>query len=303
MKNESTERPDGRIRCFFLSRIFSPNRFISATEKKQRKYKCLIFIFLTGYVWPATAVDNLLPESVAARGSGLRGVAESPEANPAVCGLLVRKTGVLSYFNRFLMKETGTVQAAFFRPGPVLGSGVSAAIFGSGLYRDHRFTISLSKRIRERWSAGLSLNYRFLHLSGIEEKPACLSAAFGACFRPDERWSFGVVCRNGPAVPIGGAFREMTGFSVAAGVSWRFLPAFVLAGEWEAGRDLPFQGGIGCRYRLSPVWTVRTGVHTEPLTPYAGLGCTWGAVSCDLVACYHPVLGAGVGMSLSCSFF
>lgn len=267
------------------------------------KKRLAFFILLFFSIFPLKGVDNLFPESVFSLGAGMQGVTGSAVVNPASAAWLPRKEITLAYFNRYLKKETGTVSAAFFYPHPAVSGGLSLAVFGSGFYRDSRFTCTAGKKLGSYWSIGLSFTYRTVRLSGFSVSPAYFSVGYGVSYRPSGKWRFGIACLNAPAVKTGAAaFRGISRYAFLAGCSWRFLPQLEWHMEAETSYGTPFRGGLGFCFTPPGGWAVRTGIRTEPLEPFCGAGYTFGRFTVDLVAAYHPVLGSSAGASLSYRF-
>ena len=233
----------------------------------------------------------------------MQGATGSAVVNPAAVAWLPGKKLTLAYFNRYMQKETGAVSAAFFYPHPTVSGGVSLAVFGSSLYRDIRFACTAGKKLGPYWSIGVSFVYRTVHLNGLTPSPAYLSAGYGAVYRPSEKWRFGIVCMNLPAIRTSGtAFHGISRYAVLAGCSWRFLPRLELETEAETSYGVPFRGALGFRFAPSAGWSVRSGIRTEPLEPFWGAGYTYRCFTVDLAVAYHPMLGGSGGVALSYRF-
>ena len=70
------------------------------------------------------AVDNLRIPDIRSLGMGGNGVTQSVLFNPALVALHTNKVLHLEYFNRYGVKELGTVGIGFVYPNPLLSAGV-----------------------------------------------------------------------------------------------------------------------------------------------------------------------------------
>lgn len=85
------------------------------------------------------AVDNLRIPDIRSLGMGGNGVTQSVLFNPALVALNTDKVLHLEYFNRYGVKELGTVGIGFVYPNPLLSAGVDISSFGYDQYRETLF--------------------------------------------------------------------------------------------------------------------------------------------------------------------
>lgn len=84
-------------------------------------------------------VDNLRISDIRSLGMGGNGVTQSVLFNPALVALYTDKVLHLEYFNRYGVKELGTVGIGFVYPNPLLSAGVDISSFGYDQYRETLF--------------------------------------------------------------------------------------------------------------------------------------------------------------------
>lgn len=96
------------------------------------------------------AVDNLRIPDIRSLGMGGNGVTQSVLFNPALVALHTDKVLHLEYFNRYGVKELGTVGIGFVYPNPLLSTGVDISSFGYDQYRETLFRLSVGKQLNGR---------------------------------------------------------------------------------------------------------------------------------------------------------
>ena len=108
------------------------------------------------------AVDNLRIPDIRSLGMGGSGVTQSVE-----------------YFNRYGVKELGTVGIGFVYPNPLLSAGVDISSFGYDQYRETLFRLSVGKQLNGRWRIGIGFQYKMVQTELLEEVPKQLSTDIG----------------------------------------------------------------------------------------------------------------------------
>lgn len=88
----------------------------------------------------------------------------------------------LEYFNRYGVKELGTVGIGFVYPNPLLSAGVDISSFGYDQYRETLFRLSVGKQLNGRWRIGIGFQYKMLQTELWEEVPKQLSTDVGILF-------------------------------------------------------------------------------------------------------------------------
>ena len=81
------------------------------------------------------AVDNLRIPDIRSLGMGGNGVTQSVLFNPALVDLHTDKIVHFEYFNRYGVKELGTLGIGFVYPNPLLSVGVDISSFGYDQYK------------------------------------------------------------------------------------------------------------------------------------------------------------------------
>ena len=114
----------------------------------------LFFVFVNIH-----AVDNLRIPDIRSLGMGGNGVTQSVLFNPALVALHTDKVLHFEYFNRYSVKELGTMGISFVYPNPLLSAGVDISSFGYDQYRETVFRLSTGKRLNDGWIIGIGFQY------------------------------------------------------------------------------------------------------------------------------------------------
>ena len=142
------------------------------------------------------AVDNLRISDIRSLGMGGNGVTQSVLFNPALVALNTDKVLHLEYFNRYGVKELGTVGIGFVYPNPLLSAGVDISSFGYDQYRETLFRLSVGKQLNGRWRIGIGFQYKMLQTELWEEVPKQLSTDVGILFVPIDKLLIGMLIMN-----------------------------------------------------------------------------------------------------------
>lgn len=251
------------------------------------------------------AVDNLRIANIRSIGMGGNGVTQSGLVNPALLTLNKRKTIHLDYFNRYSMKELGTVHVGFYYPNNLLSAGVDIFSFGCDGYRESMFRLSVGKRLNEKWRIGVSVQYACLQTQLFEEVPGQLSTDIGALFSPVDKLLIGLLIMNFPSVSFGyedTKIQELTGYSIQIGFQWEIINNLLIAGTAESNKETTLTGNIGFEYTPFDNFYIRAGMQLSPLLPSLGVGYAFFGFTIDAATVYHPVLGVSTGLGMKYTF-
>ena len=248
------------------------------------------------------AVDNLRIPDIRSLGMGGNGVTQSVLFNPALVALHTDKIIHLEYFNRYGVKELGTVGIGFVYPNPLLSVGVDISSFGYDQYRETLFRLSVGKRLNDRWRIGIGFQ---LQTDLWEEVPKQLSTDVGILFAPVDKLLIGMLIMDFPSIAIHKHTAEIkcfTGYSVQIGFQWEVINGLLIAGTVGSNKTHVLTGNAGIEYAPFGNFRIRAGVQTTPLLPTLGIGYRLVGFTVDVATVYHPVLGVSTGLGLSYSF-
>lgn len=267
------------------------------------KSNLILLILLLSF--QLSAVDNLRPTDIRSLGMGGNGVTQSALYNPALLSAEPGKQVQIDYFNRYGMKELGTVHIGFHYPNSVLSAGVDIFSFGYDRYRESEFRLSFGKQLNEKWRLGIGIRYAILQTELYEINPQQLSADMGAVFSPVDKLFIGMLIMDFPSVSINRentGIKSFTGYSVQIGFQWEVMNNLLIVGTAESNKERTLTGSMGMEYRLFDTFRIRAGMQLAPLLPSFGVGYGFHHFTVDAVAVYHPVLGISTGLGLTYTF-
>lgn len=268
-------------------------------------YIKLLFLMLILRISVVSAVDNLRLADIRSLGMGGNGVTQSALCNPALITMEPGKRVHINYFNRYTMKELGTVHMGFHYPNQVLSAGVDIFSFGYDKYRESKFRLSFGKQLNEKWRLGIGIQYAVLQTELYETSPQQLSADIGAVFSPVDKLFIGMLIMDFPSVSIN---KETTGsktftdYSVQIGFQWEVINNLLIVGSAESNKERTITGSMGMEYTVFDTFRIRAGMQLAPILPSFGAGYSFHHFTVDAAAVYHPVLGISTGLGLTYTF-
>ena len=116
--------------------------------------------------------------------------------NPSLLALMPKREIRADYFNRYGIKELGTLNGGLCYPNTLLPFGAHLASFGYDEYRESMFRFSVARRLSRLWSLGVSLQYILLQSELFERDMARIAVDVGAAFHPSDDWLITVSVMN-----------------------------------------------------------------------------------------------------------
>lgn len=265
------------------------------------------FLFIAALLFSGNVIgsENIRLPNIRSMALGGNGVMFSTEYNPAILSYQNSKILDISYINRYMVKELGTVSLGFQYPNDKLSTGLYISSFGYDEYRETMFRAAFAKSLGEHWSLGIAFQYYILQSALYEHTPSRLSTDIGAVYSPVEKLSIGLLIKDFPSVSVN---KESTDNEILK--YWDFLLGFkydVINNtliSFYCGTDSEYRltGGIGMEYLVKDIFHIRGGLCIAPLLPSFGFGIRLKSFCIDTSVIYHSVLGASLGAGLSFHF-
>ncbi|MDR2809187.1 MAG: hypothetical protein LBB84_01350 [Tannerellaceae bacterium] len=266
----------------------------------------LLLILIFFHLYPSLyATNNLRIGDIRTIGMGGNEATASAAFNPSLIALYGQKTLCINYFNRYGLKELGSVGGSFYLPGETLSLGGDIFSFGYDAYRESMFRFLTAKRLTTHWALGVSIQYALLETELYEERPAQLSVDVGLTHIPVDNLLIGLSITNFPSVNLGDKStgkKEFMYYSIQAGFQWEVINRMFISGALSTGEESAIGGSLGLEYVAFRDFCIRAGVKGSPLLPSFGFGYAFSSFHIDVAAVYHPVLGTSTGIGLSFSF-
>lgn len=251
------------------------------------------------------ASDYLRMPDMRSMAMGGNMVTQSSLFNPSLVALQANKTIHFQYFNRYQLKELGTITGYFLYPNPVLPVGFYFSSFGYEAYRQTLFRFSTGKQLAERWYVGIAFQYILLQTELFEETPAMLSADIGCLYQPFDNLLIGLFIMNWPHVRMKDKevdTKFFTNHFMQIGLEWEVINNLLIMVSGGMRKEASFALNVGLEYTVFDSFHLRCGVAGEPFYPTFGIGYDFSSFSLDLAAISHPVLGMSTGVGLSFYF-
>ncbi len=266
--------------------------------------KALLFLAALS-VSVAFASDNLRVPNIKSLSMGGSGVVLDALSNPSMMEWAKDRSVGIEYFNRYGLKELGTVQGYFLFPNPYLSAGMHLSSFGYEQYRMVMGRCLLSKRLNKWWSLGIAFQYAGLQSELYEESPARISIDMGVVYKPFENLLMALSVKDLPSFRLSAKdidINEFKSYRVEVGFNWQVMNDLWITSFGAVDDQHDVMAGAGMEYKAYSCFTFRAGVQTLPLLPTLGVGfCCYG-FQLDIAAIWHPELGINSGVGLSYAF-
>ncbi|MDR2388279.1 MAG: hypothetical protein LBD89_00630 [Tannerellaceae bacterium] len=266
----------------------------------------LLLLLISFHLYPPIyAIDNLRTGDARSIGMGGNEATASPVFNPALITLYERNTLRINCFNRYALKELGSMNANLYLPGKTLSVGGDVASFGYDAYRESMFRFFMAKPLTKQWNLGISVQCALLQTELYEEQPTQLSVDVGLTYIPVDKLLTGLLITNCPSVSFGGKSAEKKEFMyymIQAGFQWELINNVFISGALSTGEDYVAAGSLGFEYVAFQDFCLRAGLRSAPMLPSFGFGYAFSNFHVDVAAVYHTVLGISTGLGLSYSF-
>jgi hypothetical protein len=262
----------------------------------------LIFLHLYSCLY---AADNLRVGNIRSIGMGGNEATTSALFNPSLIALYERHTVRINYFNRYGLKELGSVNGSLYLPNDMLPVGVDIASFGYDAYRESMFRLLVAKHLNSRWTFGVSVQYAILQTELYEEQPAQLSVDMGLTYAPVDNLLTSLLIINCPSIIFDDKFiekKEFMCYLIQAGFLWEVMNRMFISTALTTSESCTLGGCIGLEYVPFSDFSIRAGIKGAPLLPSFGFGYSFSGFNVDVAVVYHTVLGISTGVGLSFSF-
>lgn len=264
----------------------------------------IIMTLLFNYT-SAFASDNLRLPDVRSISTGGNGVTQTSFYNPSLIALSELNSIQLHYYNRYGLKELGTVNGCFIYSNNLLPVALHISSFGYDSYRQSMLRLSFGKRLNQYWTLGLAVHYSILQTELYEEEPSRISTDVGVTYSPIDKLLIGLLIINAPSISIKKEITEKECFGeyiLQTGFQWEIINSLLIMGTIGTEKEHSVTGSLGIEYTAFDSFHIRGGAQLKPLLPSFGLGYDFSCFSLDVASVFHPVLGVSTGVGLCFTF-
>lgn len=198
---------------------------------------------------------------------------------------------------RFLLDELSLYQLAVAVPTTSGNFGVNVGYFGFSDYNESQIGLAYARKLGPKVDIGVQFNYNAIRISTYGNSSA-INFEIGTVLHLTEKLHAGVHAYN----PVGGKFgknqEEKLASIYTAGLGYEASEKFFVSAEIEKEEDQQVSVNAGMQYKFLPQLIARVGIATNTSNLYAGVGLLLKSFRLDVIASYHPQLGATPGLML-----
>ncbi len=209
------------------------------------------------------------------------------------------------YENMFFIKELSLKSIVFNWNSENYGSfGLVVNSFGFSEFNKNKLAFSYSMKLSENFSAGISIDYLFIHQNQAYGNIGLMTGEIGLLYYPFDKLSVGVHIFNPWHSKIKISPNEYLPTIFELGLCYRPLDNVIFNSSITKDIEQPIElnGGIG--YMLINNLWLRTGFKLIQKDYFigAGIGYRYKYITLDLGFENHPLLGMKSAVSVSVSF-
>jgi hypothetical protein len=238
--------------------------------------------------------DNL---PVGARSAGLAHTSVtltdvwSTHHNQAGLAYLDAPTFALNYENKFMLNNVGLGALAIGIP---TRSGTFGLLLHSHQvldYAENKYSLSYGRKLAERFSVGLALNYNTIRFPDVYGKSNALSADLGFRVEISKELTAAGHVYNLNRAKLNTGTTEYIPTIMRFGLNYSFSKKVFLATEAQKDLDAPLVIRAGAEYKVIDQLAIRIGVSTNPTLNAFGFGLYLKNFVLDVAASWHQTLG------------
>lgn len=217
--------------------------------------------------------------------------------NPGALGNNQETSTFAAFENKFGIEGLNSLGAGFITSLSLGSIGLSVFRFGDGLYNEQIASMVYANTFGIS-SLGLRVNYLQYSIEGLGTK-GVLTLDFGGTAQLTELIRFGAYIRNINQAQVSEINEQRAPTLLYAGISINPTEKLVIALETEKDIDRPAVFKAGIEYRFLPKFFARTGVKTNELVNYFGLGFLSQNLTIDYALTWDNILGTSHQAALS----
>lgn len=203
------------------------------------------------------------------------------------------------YESWFMVDELSHVAGSLAIPLKAGTFGFSFSQFGKGTYKEHKLGLAFSKRLTQKLSAAIQLDYFSERYPENESAAGFTTFEAGIIYAATNELSLGAHIFN----PIQNGFELPEGMqkmpaTFRFGGHYQFPKMVMLIFEAEKNTENPFLFKSGLEFSPVKNLALRFGVSGKPVMYTAGLGYRTGKITTDIGFSYHGNLGLTPSVSI-----
>lgn len=222
--------------------------------------------------------------------------------NQAGLGWLENPEAGIFYENRFLLSELSYRGGVFAYPTKSGTFGLSVQSYGFNLYSENKYGLAYGRKLSEKVSAGIQLNYHTLRIAENYGNTNGISVEAGIQARLTEKLAIGVHVFNPNRTKVAEFEDERIPTIFRLGMNYTFSEKVFVTAEVEKDIDFNPVFKAGVEYHATDMLYLRGGVSTEPVLASFGFGLELKQFRLDIANTFHQTLGHTPQVSLQYAF-
>lgn len=208
----------------------------------------------------------------------------------------------VSYENRYTVSELSRNFVGVIVPTKSGTFGFSLTSFGYSAYNEGKYGFAYARKLSEKMSLGVQLNYQTIRQGNDLGKQNNITAEIGFQAEIIEDLKFGVHIFNPNRSNISDNPKENIPTVFRLGAQYTLSEKVFIVAETEKDIDRSAIFKTGIEYHVLDQLYVRGGIATNPTYSSFGFGLVLDQIKIDLSTSYHQVLGHTPQFSLSYQF-
>ena len=213
----------------------------------------------------------------------------------------LNRTKVGIHHKRGVIKQLSHQSVGFALPAGNGTVGGSCSYFGFSKFYELKAGLAYSMLLDKNLAGGVQLDYFYTHVNGFYGNAHSIAAEIGIIYRPLENIYIGTHVFNPFSTAQLGNVEQMP-VLFRFGAGYQVQGKLLLTAESELDLDKKACFKAGLEYELAEAFYIRTGIATNPVTNFFGIGYTWNKLALDISFSRHIVLGYSPQFSINFSF-
>ncbi len=208
-----------------------------------------------------------------------------------------------SYDNRFTIANLSTKGFVFALPLNAGTFALSGNVFGYSQYSEKKAGLAFAKKLGEKFSAGVQLDYLNTFINDDNYgSHTTFAVEAGLLAEPLKNFRIGLHVYNLSRAKLAEYADEKIPTIFRLGASYKFSDKLFWSIEEEKDIDRKPVFKSGLEYHVVEALYLRGGISTNPTLFSFGFGLKMGNLMLDIASTYHQILGFSPAISLTYQF-
>lgn len=205
--------------------------------------------------------------------------------------------------NKFLISDLSLKAFTIAVPTSKVGTfALSATMFGGSLYNEKKVGVGYGKKLGEKFSAGVQLDYLSTYIAENYGTRSSFAVELGILAEPIKNLKLGAHVFNPNRAKVAEYADERIPAILRFGASYKFSEKILISAEEEKDIDQKSVFKAGLEYHVVDAVYLRGGISSNPSLSTFGFGLKIKQVVIDMAASWHQELGFSPQFSLSYVF-